>query len=54
MRADDLANAMESRNYNPEATRTRYHQVKWDLGDTLSLVFSLVAISSVVALSFIL
>ena len=54
MRADDLANAMESRNYNPEATRTRYHQVKWNLGDTLSLVFSLVVISSVIALSFIL
>ena len=48
------ANAMESRNYNPEATRTRYHQVKWNLGDTLSLVFSLVVISSVIALSFIL
>ena len=54
MRADDLANAMESRNYNPEATRTRYHQVKWNLGDTLSLVVSLVVISSVIALSFIL
>ena len=54
MLADDLANAIESRNYNPEATRTRYHQVKWNLGDTLSLVFSLVVISSVIVLSFIL
>ena len=54
MRADDLANAMESRNYNPEATRTRYHQVKWDLGDTLSLIFSLIVVTGVVVLSFIL
>jgi len=54
MRADDLANAMESRNYNPEARRTRYHQVKWDLGDTLSLIFSLIVVTGVVVLSFIL
>ena len=54
MRADDLANAMESRNYNPEATRTRYHQVKWNLGDTLSLIFSLIVVTGVVVLSFIL
>ena len=54
MRADELANAMESRNYNPEATRTRYHQVKWNLGDTIALVFSLVVILGVIALSFIL
>ena len=26
-RAEDLANAMESRNYNPEAKRTRYKQL---------------------------
>lgn len=54
MRADELANAMESRNYNPEATRTRYHQVKWNLGDTIALVFSLVVILGVIVLSFVL
>ena len=54
MRADDLANAMESRNYIPEATSTRYDQVKRDLGDTLSLIFSLFVVSGGVVLSFIL
>ncbi len=29
-RAEDLANAMESRNYNPEAKRTRYKTIKME------------------------
>ena len=36
-RAEELANAMESRNYNPEATRTRYKQLKWRYYDTFTI-----------------
>lgn len=43
-RAEDLANAMESRNYNPEAKRTRYKQLHWSFADTVSLT-SVVAIT---------
>jgi ABC-type cobalt transport system, permease component CbiQ and related transporters len=40
-RAEDLADAMESRSYNPEAKRTRYKQLSWSLLDTISLGLSL-------------
>ena len=36
-RAEDLANAMESRNYNPTAKRTRYQALKWQKRDTLAM-----------------
>ena len=49
-RSDELANAMEARNYNPLAKRTRYRKLKWSLRDTLSLVFAflLIAIAIVI------
>lgn len=53
-RAEDLANAMESRNYNPEAPRTRYKQLKWSLADTVSLVTVLSTSGIIIALSFLL
>lgn len=53
-RAEDLANAMESRNYNPEAKRTRYKQLVWKLSDTVSFVFVLVICGTIVTLSIIL
>lgn len=53
-RAEDLANAMESRNYNPEATRTRYHVLTWENTDTISLVFIIVVCLIVIALSVVL
>ena len=37
-RAEELANAMESRCYNPDGKRTRYKQLKWTKNDTLSLL----------------
>ena len=40
-RAEDLATAMEVRGYRGGEGRTRYRQLKWDLGDTCAL-FSLV------------
>ncbi len=53
-RAEDLANAMESRNYNPEAPRTRYKQLKWRSADTVSLLVVIIVSATVIALSFIL
>lgn len=53
-RAEDLANAMESRNYNPEAKRTRYKQLQWTSQDTLSLICVVVVCSGMVIMSFVL
>lgn len=53
-RAEDLANAMESRNYDPEAPRTRYKQLHWRLADTLSLIVVISISGTVLALSLIL
>lgn len=53
-RAEDLANAMESRNYNPEALRTRYQTLSWKAGDTFALISSLIVSMSVIIMSFIL
>ena len=53
-RAEDLANAMESRNYNPEAKRTRYKQLVWSINDTISLVSLIIVCGAVITLSFIL
>lgn len=53
-RAEDLANAMESRNYNPEAKRTRYKQLHWKFADSVSLICVLCMCSTMVILSFIL
>lgn len=53
-RAEDLANAMESRNYNPEAKRTRYKQLNWKVADTLSLISVIFICSAMVVLSFVL
>lgn len=53
-RAEDLANAMESRNYNPEAKRTRYKSLSWKGYDTIALIFTAVVSMSVITLSIIL
>lgn len=53
-RAEDLANAMESRNYNPEAKRTRYKQLIWKISDTVSLISVLVICGVIVTLSIVL
>lgn len=44
-RAEDLATAMEVRGYRGGEGRTRYRQLKWDMGDTLAL-FLLVIMSA--------
>ena len=53
-RAEDLANAMESRNYNPEATRTRYKTLSWNIIDTFSLLVSMIVSCGVIIMSFVL
>ncbi|MFV0395529.1 MAG: energy-coupling factor transporter transmembrane component T family protein [Coprobacillaceae bacterium] len=53
-RAEELANAMESRNYNPEANRTRYKSLTWKVQDTISLVAVLIVSSSVIIMSLVL
>ena len=47
-RAEDLATAMEVRGYRGGEGRTRYRQLKWDLGDTLALLSLIVMIGLLV------
>ena len=53
-RAEDLANAMESRNYNPEAKRTRYKQLIWKISDTISFLCVVMVCLTLVIMSFVL
>jgi len=39
-RAEELADSMEARGYNPRAPRTRYHHLTWSVFDSLALFFS--------------
>ncbi len=49
----ELADAMEARGYDPNAKRTRYRVVKWQLKDTLSVIFLCLFLSGMIALSVI-
>ena len=51
-RAEELANAMESRNYSPEATRTKYKVLTWTHLDTLSMLITLGVCCGVIIMSF--
>lgn len=53
-RAEDLANAMESRNYNPEAKRTRYKQLTWTLSDTFSFACVIIMCLIMIVMSVVL
>lgn len=44
-RSDDLANAMEARNFVPGKPRTRLHILKWKTIDTLTVIFSLIVMT---------
>lgn len=50
-RADDLANAMESRGYVPGAERTRYKLLKWQLRDSLALISSFGALFLIIVMA---
>lgn len=52
-RAEDLANAMESRGYNPDGKRTKYKVLKWRLSDTLSLLTTVVMCVGIIVMSVI-
>ena len=45
---------MESRNYNPEAKRTRYKQLVWKLSDTISFLCVIAICIAMVIMSFVL
>lgn len=50
-RAEELANAMEARCYNPEAKRTRYKQLYWTIKDSLVLGSSTLLLIVIIVLS---
>ena len=52
-RAEDLANAMESRGYNPDGKRTKYKVLKWRMSDTLSLLTTVVLCVGIIVMSVI-
>ncbi|MBE6113618.1 MAG: energy-coupling factor transporter transmembrane protein EcfT [Erysipelotrichaceae bacterium] len=53
-KAEDLANAMEARGYNPSAKRTRYKVLKWRMSDSAIVVGSLVICVACGMVAFIL
>lgn len=53
IRAEELANAMESRNYNPEAKRTRYKSLHWSFKDSILLSFVLFVNVGIIAWSLV-
>lgn len=52
-RAEDLANAMESRNYIPGAPRTRYHELKWRSADTFALISVMALCACIITMSIL-
>lgn len=52
-RAEELANAMESRNYNPEAKRTRYKSLQWKFQDSILMATVITLNISVIIWSII-
>ena len=49
-RSDELANALTARNYNPLATRSKYRKLKWQVKDTLSIIFSFLSLAFAITL----
>jgi len=52
-RSDDLANAMETRNFVPRQKRTRLHVLTWHTIDTVMITISLLLMSSSIAWAII-
>lgn len=50
-KADELANAMEARNYNPRTTRTRYREFKINFFDWISFAFFCLLLGFLVTIS---
>ena len=49
-KADDLANAMESRGYSPTAKRTRYKVLNWASRDTIVVTCSFIILAMNIAI----
>jgi energy-coupling factor transport system permease protein len=49
-RSDDLANAMEARNFIPGKMRTRIHVLTWQSNDTITIIFSLLLLVAAIVL----
>ena len=52
-RAEELANAMEARGYHPDAKRTRYKLLHWQVQDTYLMVISVGLMVSIIAMSVV-
>ena len=53
-RADDLANAMEARGYNPSGTRTRYKQLKYEMRDVILITGAIIILVMMIMLAIFL
>ncbi len=47
-RSDELANAMEARNYDPYAKRTRYRNLHWSFKDSIVTILSFALLGLVI------
>lgn len=52
-RADELANAMEARGYQPQGIRTRFYELSWQLRDSVSIILCSSMLLAVVAYGII-
>jgi energy-coupling factor transport system permease protein len=52
-RSDELANAMEARNFVPGNKRTRLHKLTWKGVDTVSIIFALSLLTSAIVLRIV-
>ncbi|MDJ1645532.1 energy-coupling factor transporter transmembrane component T [Mycoplasma sp. M5725] len=50
-KAEDLANAMETRGYDPYAKRTRYRQIGFNKYDIMLAIFSLIIFAGIITLN---
>ncbi|CDE16334.1 MAG TPA: energy-coupling factor transporter transmembrane protein EcfT [Firmicutes bacterium] len=50
-RSAELADAMESRGYNPDAKRTRYRVVKWSIADTIYTISLCLFLGGIITLA---
>ena len=50
-RSEDLANAMESRGYDPTAKRTRYRMMHWRWQDTINFILTIIFLGSLITIS---
>lgn len=53
-RSDQLTDAMESRNFVPGKSKTKYHPLKWRFGDTLSLILSFILLGGAICVRVLL